>query len=107
MLSSPVCNPRRRRRLTGVPDVSGTGDGAYGADSQGRQAEGSKAVVILAGTNDIAGNTGPMTNEEIQGSLASMSEPALPTSGRPASDVTGACARSRFPLPMLDLLHQP
>jgi lysophospholipase L1-like esterase len=33
-----------------------------------------KAVVILAGTNDIAGNTGPITNEEIQGNLASMSE---------------------------------
>lgn len=31
-----------------------------------------KAVVILAGTNDIAGNTGPMTNEEIQGNIASM-----------------------------------
>ena len=35
---------------------------------------GPKAVVILAGTNDIAGNTGPMTNEEIQSNLASMSE---------------------------------
>jgi lysophospholipase L1-like esterase len=33
-----------------------------------------KAVVILAGTNDIAGNTGPMTNEEVQANLASMSE---------------------------------
>jgi lysophospholipase L1-like esterase len=33
-----------------------------------------KAVVILAGTNDIAGNTGPMTNEEILANLASMSE---------------------------------
>jgi lysophospholipase L1-like esterase len=33
-----------------------------------------KAVVILAGTNDIAGNTGPQTNEEIEGNLASMSE---------------------------------
>ena len=33
-----------------------------------------KAVVILAGTNDIAGNTGPMSNEEIQGNLASMAE---------------------------------
>jgi len=33
-----------------------------------------KAVVILAGTNDIAGNTGPMTNEEIQGNLASMAQ---------------------------------
>ena len=33
-----------------------------------------RAVVILAGTNDIAGNTGPMTNEEIQGNLASMAQ---------------------------------
>jgi lysophospholipase L1-like esterase len=33
-----------------------------------------KAVLILAGTNDIAGNTGPMTDEEIEGNLASMSE---------------------------------
>ena len=33
-----------------------------------------KAVVILAGTNDIAGNTGPMTNEEIQGNIMSMAE---------------------------------
>jgi lysophospholipase L1-like esterase len=31
-------------------------------------------VVILAGTNDIAGNTGPMTLEEIEGNLASMSQ---------------------------------
>jgi lysophospholipase L1-like esterase len=33
-----------------------------------------RAVVILAGTNDIAGNTGPTTNEDIQRNLASMSE---------------------------------
>lgn len=33
-----------------------------------------RVVVILAGTNDIAGNTGPMTLEEIEGNLASMSE---------------------------------
>jgi len=33
-----------------------------------------KVVVILAGTNDIAGNTGPMTDEEIEGNLMSMSE---------------------------------
>jgi lysophospholipase L1-like esterase len=33
-----------------------------------------KVVVILAGTNDIAGNSGAMTNEEIQGNLASMAE---------------------------------
>ena len=33
-----------------------------------------KAVVILAGTNDIAGNTGPMSLEEIEGNLMSMAE---------------------------------
>lgn len=33
-----------------------------------------RAVVILAGTNDIAGNTGPMTDEDIQRNIASMSE---------------------------------
>ena len=31
-------------------------------------------VVILAGTNDIAGNTGPETDEEIEGYLTSMCE---------------------------------
>jgi lysophospholipase L1-like esterase len=31
-----------------------------------------KAVVILAGTNDIAGNTGPETLEDIEANLASM-----------------------------------
>jgi len=33
-----------------------------------------RVVVILAGTNDIAGNTGPMANEEIQNNLMSMAE---------------------------------
>jgi lysophospholipase L1-like esterase len=33
-----------------------------------------KAVVILGGTNDLAGNTGAMTDDEIQGNIASMSE---------------------------------
>jgi lysophospholipase L1-like esterase len=33
-----------------------------------------KVVVILAGTNDIAGNTGPMTIEQVEGNLASMAE---------------------------------
>ncbi len=33
-----------------------------------------KVVVILAGTNDIAGNTGPMTLDEIMENLKSMSE---------------------------------
>lgn len=33
-----------------------------------------KVVVFLAGTNDIAGNTGPMRDEEIQANLSSMVE---------------------------------
>jgi lysophospholipase L1-like esterase len=33
-----------------------------------------KAVVILAGTNDIAGNTGPMRLEDIEANYASMAE---------------------------------
>lgn len=33
-----------------------------------------KVVVILAGTNDLAGNTGPMTLEQIEDNLASMAE---------------------------------
>jgi len=33
-----------------------------------------KLVVILAGTNDIAGNTGPMTLEQIEDNLISMAE---------------------------------
>jgi lysophospholipase L1-like esterase len=34
-------------------------------------------VVILAGTNDIAGNTGPSTPEMIEGNIASMTELAM------------------------------
>jgi acyl-CoA thioesterase I len=33
-----------------------------------------RVVVLLAGTNDIAGNTGPMTLEQTEGNLASMAE---------------------------------
>ena len=36
-----------------------------------------KVVVILAGTNDIAGNTGPMTLDEILDNIKSMTELAL------------------------------
>jgi len=35
-----------------------------------------KVVVILAGTNDIAGNTGPMRNEDIEADFATMAEVA-------------------------------
>jgi lysophospholipase L1-like esterase len=33
-----------------------------------------RVVVILAGTNDIAGNTGPETSEQIEDNLASMAD---------------------------------
>jgi lysophospholipase L1-like esterase len=33
-----------------------------------------KAVVILAGTNDIAGNTGPISNENIEANYTSIAE---------------------------------
>jgi acyl-CoA thioesterase-1 len=33
-----------------------------------------KVLVLLAGTNDIAGNTGPMTNEDIEQNLAAIAE---------------------------------
>jgi lysophospholipase L1-like esterase len=33
-----------------------------------------KVVILLAGTNDIAGNTGPMTLEQTEGNIASMAE---------------------------------
>jgi len=36
-----------------------------------------KVVVILAGTNDIAGNTGPMTLEQTEENLASMADLAV------------------------------
>ena len=52
-------------------------------------------VVILAGTNDIAGNTGPMTLEQTEANLASMSELAqahgirvVLASVMPVNDVT-------------------
>ncbi len=35
-----------------------------------------KAVVILAGTNDIAGNTGPIHNEDIEANYASLADMA-------------------------------
>jgi lysophospholipase L1-like esterase len=56
-----------------------------------------RVVVILAGTNDIAGNTGPMTLEETEGNLASMSELAhahgirvVLSSVMPVNDVTAS-----------------
>ena len=42
-----------------------------------------KAVVILAGTNDIAGNNGPIENEHIAENIVSMAELALAAGIRP------------------------
>ncbi len=51
-----------------------------------------KVVVILAGTNDIAGNTGPETIEEIEGNLISMVELAQANHIRPVlSSVLPVC----------------
>lgn len=51
-----------------------------------------KVVVILAGTNDIAGNTGPATLEEIEGNLESMSQLARANGIRVVlSSVTPVC----------------
>ena len=36
-----------------------------------------KAVLILAGTNDIAGNTGPIANEDIEANLSDFAELAM------------------------------
>ena len=55
-----------------------------------------KVVVILAGTNDIAGNTGPMTNEEIEGNLASMAELARRTASRSCSRASCRSARTTW-----------
>jgi lysophospholipase L1-like esterase len=59
-----------------------------------------KAVVILAGTNDIAGNTGPMTMKEIEDNFASMSDLArangiavILSSVTPVHDYTEASKR--------------
>jgi lysophospholipase L1-like esterase len=63
-----------------------------------------KVVVILAGTNDIAGNTGPMTLGEIEANLATMTELAhlhgirvVLSSVTPVSDYTER-SKKYFPL---------
>ena len=77
-----------------------------------------KAVIILAGTNDIAGNTGPMTDEEIEGNLASMSELAaasgvkviltsiLPTSSYHTANPTAAPQTTQRPLSRIKAINE-
>ena len=57
-----------------------------------------KVVVILAGTNDIAGNTGPMTLEEILNNIKSMSEVAK---------ANGICVVLSSVLPAFDYPWRP
>lgn len=68
-----------------------------------------EAVVILAGTNDIAGNTGPMTDEEIEGNLASMCELADAAHIRVvlASITPVGQAHQRQPSPAMTSLRSP
>ena len=63
-----------------------------------------KVVVILAGTNDIAGNTGPISLEDIQGNFATMVEIArahgirvVLSSVIPVHNYTPAAAERTFP----------
>lgn len=57
-----------------------------------------RVVLILAGTNDLAGNTGPMTLEEIEGNFASMSELA---------HANGIRVVLASVLPVHDFAHRP
>ncbi len=57
-----------------------------------------KIVVILAGTNDIAGNTGPMTLEQIKDNILSMVELA---------EVNGICPIVSSVLPAYDYSWRP
>ena len=69
-----------------------------------------KVVVILAGTNDIAGNTGPETLEQIEGNIASMADLAAANRIRvvlcsitPAFDYPWQ--RGLTPAPKIDLIN--
>jgi lysophospholipase L1-like esterase len=69
-----------------------------------------RAVVILAGTNDIAGNTGPTTLEAIEDNLTSMTELARANGIRvvlssllPVSDYE----RNRDDKPIIQTTHRP
>ncbi len=57
-----------------------------------------KIVVILAGTNDIAGNTGPMTLEQIKDNILSMVELA---------EINGICPIVSSVLPAYDYSWRP
>lgn len=57
-----------------------------------------KVVLILAGTNDIAGNTGPMTLEQIRDNILSMVELA---------EVNGICPIISSVLPAYDYSWRP
>ena len=62
-----------------------------------------QVVVILAGTNDIAGNTGPMLNEDIEANFASMEELARTHGVHRVRSVTEALIDGRRLDPMDNL----
>jgi lysophospholipase L1-like esterase len=75
-----------------------------------------KVVVILAGTNDINGNTGPMSDEDVERNLASMAELAkvhgisvvmasiTPTSGYHV-DASGVPQTTRRPMARIQAIN--
>jgi lysophospholipase L1-like esterase len=69
-------------------------------------------VVILAGTNDIAGNTGPISIEDIEGNLTSMAElarahdiPLVLSSVTPVNNYTPASERFFADRPPSEILR--
>jgi acyl-CoA thioesterase I len=65
---------------------------------------GPKAVVILAGTNDIAGNTGPMRDEDIEANLVTMTE--LATSHGIAAVIASVLPVHNYTSPSQDFFAQ-
>jgi lysophospholipase L1-like esterase len=76
-----------------------------------------KVVVLLAGTNDIAGNTGPVTDADIEQNIAAISELAaahgvrmvlasiLPISNYHVRPETGPAQTTRRPMPRILALN--
>jgi lysophospholipase L1-like esterase len=70
-------------------------------------APGARVAVILAGTNDIGGNTGPMSLEEIAANLASMAEIARANGVEAVFSSLLPPAHLETPLSRFNLLKHP
>ena len=62
-----------------------------------------KVVIILAGTNDIAGNTGPMRLEDIEADIASLAD--LARASRIKVDLFVGAARAQLHRPLEGFLR--